>query len=102
MTTTFDKIASSDIFLVIGTANYLKEVFSPGPLTEQIKIAKSLKKPVLLMVDISLNEEQKCQLRELFSEFDRVREIEFDKDDMVTLDKKLAAALKELVIRQGK
>lgn len=96
METTFDKIDSSMFFLALGTDDYLKEVLSPGTLAEQIKMAKALKKPVLLMVERHLSDEQKSQLRDLFSEFDIVREVEFDKDAIGSTDDKLLEALKEL------
>ena len=98
MKRTFDKIASSDFFLVIGTANYLKEISSLGRLAEQRKMAKALKKPVMLLVDCRLSEEQKGQLRDLYSEFDKVQEIEFDEDNLGAMDEKFIEALKELGI----
>jgi len=94
----FDKIASSDIFLVIGTANYLEEVNSPGPLAEQRKMAKALKRPVLLMVDCHLSDEQRSQPRGLYSEFDIVREIAFDQDAMDDMNDKLLEVVREFRI----
>lgn len=94
---TFDKLYDSNVFLVIGTTNYLREMRLPGPLAEHRKMALALRKPVLLMIERSLTDREKSKLRDLYSEFGLVREIEFDKNALRATDDKLVQAMKELV-----
>ncbi len=93
---TFDKIAGSQVFLIFGTRDYLEETRSPGPLVEQIKMAFALGKPVLLLIEETLNEHERAEFRGLFSDFPTVRELVFNKS-AVDETKGLKDALDELV-----
>lgn len=93
---TFDKIAESGIFLILGTRNYLEETRSPGPLVEQIKMAFALGKPVLLLIEETLNKHERAELRGLLSDFPTVRELVFA-ESAVDETKGLKDALNELI-----
>lgn len=97
---TFDKIAESGVFLVLGTRDYLEETRSPGSLVEQIKMAFALGKPVLLLIEETLNEHERAELRGLFSDFPIARELVFNKS-AVNETKGLEDALDELVKGSG-
>jgi len=78
----FDGIATSKVFLALGTRDYLNELRDDNsPPAEQVKMAKALRKPVLLMFDNRLESQEKGELRGFFRDFKVVREIEFDSDN---------------------
>jgi len=49
--TTFEKIAESEFFFVLGIAHSLLDLRDHGTCHEQVQMAKALKKPTLLMLD---------------------------------------------------
>uniref|UniRef100_A0A6M3X6I8 Uncharacterized protein n=1 Tax=viral metagenome TaxID=1070528 RepID=A0A6M3X6I8_9ZZZZ len=77
--TIFEAIASSGIFLALGTASYLEELRNDkSDPAQQVKMAKALRKRVLLLIDSNLSPGQKDELRTFFDDFDEVREVTFD------------------------
>jgi len=77
--TIFEAIASSGIFLALGTDDYLKDLRNDkSDPAQQVKMAKALRKRVLLLIDSNLTPGHKDELRAFFNDFDTVREIIFD------------------------
>lgn len=75
----FEAIASSGIFLALGTDGYLKDLRNDkSDPAQQVKMAKALRKRVILLIDSNLPPGHKDELRTFFNDFDTVREIIFD------------------------
>lgn len=75
----FEKIASSGIFLAVGTASFLGELRNDkSDMAQQVKMAKALRKRVILLLECHLSPGQKDELRTFFKDFDTVREAIFD------------------------
>jgi len=75
----FEMVASSEIFLTLGTASYLEELRNDqSDPAQQIKMAKALRKRVILLFDYDLSPGQKDELRTFFHDFDTVREVTVD------------------------
>ena len=75
----FEAIASSGIFIALGTASFLEELRNDkSDPAQQVKMAKALRKRVLLLIDSNLPPGHKDELRTFFNDFDTVREIIFD------------------------
>lgn len=75
----FEAIASSGIFLALGTDGYLKDLWNDkSDPAQQVKMAKALRKRVILLIDSNLPPRHKDELRTFFNDFDTVREIIFD------------------------
>jgi len=77
--TIFEAIASSGIFLALGTASFLEELQNDkSDPAQQVKMAKALRKRVILLIDSNLAPGHRDELRTFFNDFDTVREIIFD------------------------
>jgi len=77
--TIFEAIASSGIFLALGTDGFLKDLRNDkSDPAQQVKMAKALRKRVILLIDSNLTPGHKDELRTFFNDFDTVREIIFD------------------------
>jgi len=75
----FEKVASSGIFLALGTASFLEELRNDkSDPAQQVKMAKALRKRVILLIDYNLSPGQKDELWTFFHGFDTVREVMFD------------------------
>lgn len=75
----FEAIASSRIFLALGTASFLEELRNDkSDPAHQVKMSKALRKRVILLIDSTLSPGQKDELRTFFHDFDTVREVMFD------------------------
>ena len=75
----FDKIANSRTFLGLGTVDFLEELRTDkSEAAQQVKMAKALKRRVILLIDSNLSPEQKDELRGFFLGFKTVREVAFD------------------------
>jgi len=76
---TFEMVANSRIFLALGTADYLEELRNDqSDQAQQVKMAKALKKRVIVLVDSNLSLEQEDELRTFFRDFDTVIEVMVD------------------------
>lgn len=69
--TLFEKINSSDYFLVFGTGNLLedlkyKEEKDEDNIRGQVRIARQLKKEFIILIDKSLSEDEKRELEDYF------------------------------------
>ena len=77
--TIFEAIASSGIFLALGTASFMEDLRNDkSDPAQQVKMAKALRKRVILLIDPNLSPGQKDELRTFFHGFDTVREVMFD------------------------
>lgn len=94
----FDEIATSKVFLALGTKDFLNGLRDDNSdPTEQVKMAKALRKPVLLMFDNRLESQERGELRGFFRDFKVVREIEFDYDNPEGTPGKLKEIITEMV-----
>jgi len=74
--TIFEAIASSGIFLALGTDGFLKDLRNDkSDPAQQVKMAKALRKRVILLIDSNLPLGHKDELRTFFKDVDTVREI---------------------------
>ena len=78
-----DKIDESEVFLVLGTENYVRSLRDPEDvdhhmITEQIIIARHLCKPFVLLIDTYMDEKDKDYLRDYFKGFKIVEELPFN------------------------
>ena len=77
--TILEKIANSDIFLVVGTNNYLRELCSPNSeMLIQVKLAKIFRKPVIILIHTKMSDREKIELEEFFVGHNVIKEIEFN------------------------
>ena len=91
-----NKIAMSDIFLVLGTDNYVRSLRDPTDtehhwITEQVITARHFCKPIILLIDADMDQKNKDYLKEYFTGFKKVEELPFTKTD--------DDAMKETLIR---
>ena len=83
---TREKIDSSDVFAVIGTENYVRSLRDPEDsehhlITEQVITARHLCKPIILLIDMNMDEKDKDYLRDYFKGFKIVEEISLNHTD---------------------
>lgn len=75
-----DKVDASEVFVVIGTDNYVRSLREPEDsehhlITNQIIIARDLCKPVILLIDQFMEQKDRDYLRDYFKGFKRVEEL---------------------------
>ncbi len=90
------KIDASNVFAVIGTENYVRSLRDPEDaehylITDQIITARHLCKPIILLIDKFMDQDDKDYLRDYFKGFKMVKELPLDHTD--------DDAIKETVIR---
>ena len=75
-----DKIVYSNIFMVLGTSNYVKDLRKRNSAPYiQSKIAKKNKKPVLIVfIKGKIKEEEKIEIERFYSSYNIVKEIDID------------------------
>lgn len=78
VTATFDGIASSAVFLALGTADYLREIREKGPCYQQVEMARALRKPCVLMVSKHLTPQEQEELRQSLDGLEVVGTFEVD------------------------
>ncbi|MBA7662001.1 hypothetical protein ES703_70023 [subsurface metagenome] len=61
---TFEKMAESGVFVVLGTASYLQEIRKHGDCYHQVMMAKALRKPAILILDQRLLPSECEELRQ--------------------------------------
>jgi len=96
---TRDKIDTSDVFVVLGTENYVRSLRDPEDvehhrLTDQVMTARHLCKPIILLIDKFMEQEDNDYLGDYFKGFKMVKELPLDHTD--------DDAIKETVIRMVK
>ena len=94
---TRDKINISELFVVIGTENYVRSIRDPEDeehhlITDQIMTAKHLCKPVILLIDTNMDKKDKDYLGDYFKGFKIV-----DKHPLNHKDDE--AAIEEIVVK---
>ncbi len=83
---TREKIDSSDVFVAIGTENYVRILRDPEDeehhwITEQIITARHLCKPIILLIDMNMDKKDKDYLRDYFKGFKITEELPLDYTD---------------------
>lgn len=75
-----DKIISSNVFMVFGTSNYVKDLRKRNSVPYiQSKIAKKNKKPVLILfIKGKIKEEEKIEMERFYSSYNVVKKIDID------------------------
>jgi hypothetical protein len=75
-----NKIVSSNIFMLLGTSNYLKDLKNRNSVPFiQSMMAKRNKKPVLIVfLKGKIKEQEKIEIERFYSSFNVVKEIEID------------------------
>lgn len=92
--TILDAIIESEIFLALGTENYLKEIEDPkSDVALQVKAAKKFNKPTIILIDTKLPEEKKIDLDRYFVGLNIIGVVEIEWKDDKSMDK----AIKEIV-----
>lgn len=93
-----NKIISSNIFLVLGTSNYVRDLKNRNSSPHvQSMIAKKNKKPVLIVfLKGKIKEQEKIEIERFYSSFNVVKEIDIDfySDEGI---KELANVLKDMI-----
>lgn len=94
---TRDKINVSELFVVIGTENYVRSIRDPEDeehylITDQIITAKHLCKPIILLIDMNMDKKDKDYLVDYFKGFKIVEELPLN-------HKVDEAAIEEIVVR---
>ncbi len=73
------KISNCKIFMVLGTKNYLQSLRNNDKdIMKQVKIARKLKKPFVIINDRRLSKDDTDEIRKYFSNDNVVREITVD------------------------
>lgn len=82
------KIGLSDLFIVIATRNYLDALRNlDGDIITQIDLAHNLKKPFFIVIDSILTLEEKNEIKEYFSKYYIIKEIEIDINNKGSINK---------------
>lgn len=79
---TFESMAQSSFFLVLGEGDYLQEVRDKGDCYQQILMARALKKPVVLMLDRQLRPLEQGELRNCLEGMEIIGTVSFDSKEM--------------------
>lgn len=73
------KISTSDLFIVLGTRNYVVALNENGEnIATQVNIARELKKPFFMVIDRNLSKEDRQYLDEYFSKDNIISRMEVD------------------------
>jgi len=75
---TFETMAQSAFFLVIGTGDYLQELRDRGDCYQQVRMARALKKPVVLMLDRQLRPLEQSEIRNCLENMEIIGTVFFD------------------------
>lgn len=98
---TLEKIINSEFFLVLGTKHYLHDLHNPkSNISIQVKLAKRLNKPVIIIIDNRLSDIEKMKLEEFFVYHNVVKEIEVNMGDLSSSEN-LAKELKSVILHKG-
>ncbi len=82
METLEDAIKDSQIFLVLATSTYLKELKDrKSDVYIQAKLAKKMKKPVVILyVKNKISIDEKIEIERFFSSYNVIKEMEMDSE----------------------
>jgi len=97
-----DAVAASEVFVVIGTENYIRSLRDPEDsehhvITEQIIIAKDLCKPIILLIDQFMEQKDRDYLRDYFKGFKRVEELPLNTKEADVYIKNVVTDLLEIL-----
>lgn len=79
---TFAGMAESAIFLLLGTASYLQEIREQGDCYQQVRMARALKKPTLLILDRGLQPSEQEEIRNCLDGLEIIGTVFFDSPNM--------------------
>jgi len=79
---TFETMAQSAFFLMLGEAGALQQLRDRGDCYEQILMARGLKKPVLLMLDRQLRPLEQAEIRNCLENMEIIGTVFFDSKHM--------------------
>jgi len=79
---TFESMAQSSFFLVLGEGDVVQEVRDKGDCYQQILMARALKKPVVLMLDRQLRPLEQGELRNCLEGMEIIGTVSFDSKEM--------------------
>jgi len=82
-----EEIASSEVFIVVGTKNYLQDIREANPMMlTQVALALDMDKPVFLFIEKGLNDQEATEIRDLFCKHRVIKEYRFDGGDLAIMD----------------
>ena len=79
---TFESMAQSSFFLVLGEGDVVQEIRDKGDCYQQILMARALKKPVVLMLDRQLRPLEQGELRNYLEGMEIIGTVSFDSKEM--------------------
>ena len=79
---TFESMAQSSFFLVLGEGDVVQEIRDKGDCYQQILMARALKKPVVLMLDRQLRPLEQGELRNYLEGLEIIGTVSFDSKEM--------------------
>ncbi len=93
---TFESMAQSSFFLVLGEGDVVQEIRDKGDCYQQVLMARALKKPVVLMLDRQLRPLEQGELRNCLEGLEIIGTVSFDSEKM---DDRVKDELGELLAR---
>ncbi len=96
---TFETIAQSAFFLMLGEGSALQELRDRGDCYQQVLMARALKKPVVLMLDRQLRPLEHAEIRNCLEGMEIIGTVSFDSKKM---DNRVRDRLQELMERWKK
>ena len=96
---TFESMAQSSFFLVLGEGDVVQELRDKGDCYQQILMARALKKPVVLMLDRQLRPLEQGEIRNCLEDMEIIGTVSFDSKEM---DDRVKDELGELLERWRK
>jgi hypothetical protein len=91
---TFESMAQSSFFLVLGEGDVVQEIRDKGDCYQQILMARALKKPVVLMLDRQLRPLEQGEMRNCLEGLEIIGTVFFDSEKM---DDRVKDELRELL-----
>jgi hypothetical protein len=86
-----DALAVSDVFVVLATRNYLQDLKEHDTrIVGQVEVAKSLGKPVFLLIDARLTPDEEKELKAYFEQNNVIGEARFNPDDWQSMETAVA------------
>jgi len=79
---TFESMAQSSFFLVLGEGDVVQEIRDKGDCYHQILMARALKKPVVLMLDRQLRPLEQGEMRNCLEGLEIIGTVFFDSEKM--------------------
>jgi hypothetical protein len=81
-----DALAVSNVFVVLATRNYLQDLKEHDTrIVGQVEVAKSLGKPVFLLIDARLTSDEEKELKSYFEQHNVIGEARFNHTDQQSM-----------------